>query len=109
MVKRNEIAKEFLVYYSEGSEMVVVPAESCHGTNIHTEVCVPFNNESLGYYVLVNVDGSNHILMMQKDIRTFTVVAFNVEVHRVGTVRELERGRGGILKRSRSFFLSIFL
>ena len=47
--------------------------------------------------------------MIQKDIRTFAVVAFNVEVHGVGIIRELERRWGGILKCSGSFFLSIFL
>ena len=91
MVKSDDIAKEYLVCYSEGSAIVVVPTDSCHGTNIRTEVRVPFNNERLGYYVLVNVDESNHILTIQKDIRTFAVVAFNVDVHGVGIIRELER------------------
>ena len=90
MVEHDEIRKEDLVYHSEGSEIVAVPTDSCHSANICTEVCVPFDNEHLGYYVLVNVDKPNHILMIQEDIRTFAVVALNVEIHGVGTVRELE-------------------
>ena len=91
MIKNDDIAKEYLVCYSEWSEIVAVPTESYHGTNIRTKVRVQFNNECLRYDVLVNVDESNHILMIQKDIHTFAVVAFNVEVHGMGTVRELER------------------
>ena len=109
MDENDDITKKYLVWYFKGSEIKTVPTDSCHGTNIRTKVRVPFNNERLGKDVLVKVDEFNHILMIQKDIRTFAVVTFNVEVHGVGIVRELERRWGGILKFSSSFFLSISL
>jgi len=91
MIKYYEVGKEDLVCYPEGSKFEVFPADSCHSANIGTEICVPFDNGRLVYYVLVNIDESNHILMIQEDIRTFAVVVFYVEVHGMGTVLERDR------------------
>ena len=81
MVKYDEVGKENLVCYSERSKFEAVPADSYHGAKISIKVRVPFNNERLGYYVLVNIDEANHILMIQEDISTFSVVPFHVEIH----------------------------
>ena len=76
MIEYYEIGKENLVGHSNRSKVVVGPADSCHGANISIKVRVPFDNEGLGYYVLVNIDEANHILMIQEDISTFSVVPF---------------------------------
>ena len=81
MVENDDITKEYLACYFKWSEIVTVPTDSYHGTKICTKVRVLFNNERLRYDVLVNVDEFNHILMIQKDICTFAVIDFNVEVH----------------------------
>ena len=91
MQKKNDITKKYLVWYFKGSEVEVVPTDSCHGTNIRTKVPVTFNHKCLGDDVIVDVNEANRIVMVPKDIRTFAVVSFNVEVHGVETVRELKR------------------
>ena len=81
MIEHYEIREENLVGHSDRSKVEAGPADSCHGANIGIEVRVPFDNEHLGYYVLVNVDEANHILMIQEDISTLSVVPFHVEIH----------------------------
>ena len=81
MIKYYKIKKENIVGHSERSKVKAGPADSCHGANISIEVRVPFDNERLEYYLIVNIDEVNHILMIQEDIRTFAIVAFHAEIH----------------------------
>ena len=64
MIKYDEVGKENLVGHSDRSKVEAVPADSCHSAKISIKVRVPFDNERLGYYVLVNIDEANHILMI---------------------------------------------
>ena len=81
MIEYDEVGKENLVCYSEGSKFEAVPAGSRHSAHVGFEIRDPFDHERLRYYVLVNVDETNHVFMIQKDISTFSVVTFYVEIH----------------------------
>ena len=62
MSESKDITKKYLVWYFKGSEVEVVLTDSCHGTNIRTEVRVTFNHKCLGNDVFVDVNEANHIV-----------------------------------------------